>query len=138
MLEVFSSTTFVGLDYSPNEFTDNSLSPGPAPTRQTSPTCFIFFLLRCDNVFRKSSKFLYSLFSRIKDISQMLGTNNFWRLRVGIGHPGNKNQVSSYVLKNPLKKELSLIDESIFNSYKVFSLLVNGEFDKAMLNLHSA
>ena len=74
----------------------------------------------------------------IKDISQMLGTNNFWRLRVGIGHPGNKNQVSSYVLKNPLKKELSLIDESIFNSYKIFSLLVNGEFDKAMLNLHSA
>ena len=74
----------------------------------------------------------------IKDISQMLGTSNFWRLRIGIGHPGNKNQVSTYVLKNPLKDELSLIEESIFNSYKVFSLLVNGEFDKAMLNLHSA
>ena len=73
----------------------------------------------------------------IKDIALMLGTNNFWRLRVGIGHPGNKNQVSNYVLKNPLKNELSLIEESIFNSYKIFSLLVNGEFDKAMLNLHS-
>ena len=74
----------------------------------------------------------------VKDIAQLLGGNNFWRLRIGIGHPGDKNQVSSYVLKKPLRNELSLIDESIFNSYKIFSLLVNGEFDKAMLNLHSA
>ena len=74
----------------------------------------------------------------VKDIAQLLGGNNFWRLRIGIGHPGDKNQVSSYVLKKPLKNELSLIDDSIFNSYKIFSLLVNGEFDKAMLNLHSA
>ena len=74
----------------------------------------------------------------VKDIAQLLGGSNFWRLRIGIGHPGDKNQVSSYVLKKPLKNELSLIDDSIFNSYKIFSLLVNGEFDKAMLNLHSA
>ena len=74
----------------------------------------------------------------VKDIAQLLGGNNFWRLRIGIGHPGDKNQVSSYVLKKPLRNELSLIDDSIFNSYKIFSLLVNGEFDKAMLNLHSA
>ena len=74
----------------------------------------------------------------IKDITQLLGSNNFWRLRIGIGHPGDKDKVSSYVLKKPFKNEILLIEESILNSYKIFSLLVNGEFDKAMLNLHSA
>ena len=74
----------------------------------------------------------------LKDIIQSLGSKNFWRLRVGIGHPGDKNLVSAYVLKKPMKNEFSLIEESIINSYKIFSLLVNGEFDRAMLNLHSA
>ena len=74
----------------------------------------------------------------VKDISNQLGSNNFWRLRIGIGHPGDKNEVSSYVLKKPSKIDSGLIEDSIFSSYQIFSLLVNGELDKAMLNLHSA
>ena len=69
----------------------------------------------------------------VKDISNQLGSNNFWRLRIGIGHPGDKNEVSSYVLKKPSKIDSGLIEDSIFSSYQIFSLLVNGELDKAML-----
>ena len=73
----------------------------------------------------------------LKSIITSLGSNNFWRLRIGIGHPGNKNKVTNFVLKAPSKNEMKSIEESIFNSYKIFSLLATGEFDKAMLNLHS-
>jgi len=74
----------------------------------------------------------------VKDISNQLGSNNFWRLRIGIGHPGDKNEVSDYVLKNPSKIDSNLIEDSIYSSYQIFSLLISGEFDKAMLSLHTA
>ena len=64
-------------------------------------------------------------------------TNNFWRLRLGIGHPGEKSLVNNYVLNKPTKSEKLAIEETIFNSYKIFSLLTIGDFEKAMLNLHS-
>ncbi len=73
----------------------------------------------------------------LKSIISSLKTNNFWRLRIGIGHPGDKNLVSDYVLNQPSKDEMSSIESSIFNSYKIFYLLTAGEFEKAMLNLHS-
>jgi PTH1 family peptidyl-tRNA hydrolase len=74
----------------------------------------------------------------LKSISESIKSKNFWRIRIGIGHPGHKNLVSNYVLKPPLKKEAELIEDSILNSYKIFSFLKSGQFDKAMLNLHSA
>ena len=73
----------------------------------------------------------------LKSIISSLQSNNFWRLRIGIGHPGYKDLVSDYVLNKPTKDEMSSIETSIYNSYKVFSLLTAGEFEKAMLNLHS-
>ena len=73
----------------------------------------------------------------LKSIISSLQSNNFWRLRIGIGHPVDKDLVSDYVLNKPTKDEMSSIETSIYNSYKVFSLLTAGEFEKAMLNLHS-
>jgi len=73
----------------------------------------------------------------LKSISSLLQTNNFWRLRLGIGHPGEKSLVNNYVLNKPTKLEKVAIEDSIFNSYKIFSLLTTGDFEKAMLNLHS-
>ena len=73
----------------------------------------------------------------LKSIISSLQSNNFWRLRIGIGHPGDKNLVTNFVLKAPIKYDMESIEGSIFNSYKIFSLLTAGEFDKAMLNLHS-
>ena len=73
----------------------------------------------------------------LKSIISSLQSNNFWRLRIGIGHPGDKSLVTNFVLKAPIKYDMESIEGSIFNSYKIFSLLTAGEFEKAMLNLHS-
>lgn len=73
----------------------------------------------------------------LRDIHAALGTPNYWRLRLGIGHPGNKNEVLNYVLKPPTKDEQSAIDHSIDNSSKVFDLLLKGDVEQAMLKLHT-
>lgn len=73
----------------------------------------------------------------LRDIHSALGTKDYWRLRIGIDHPGNKNLVANYVLKAPSKTEQDAIDESIYESSKILTELVNGDFDQAMLTLHT-
>ena len=73
----------------------------------------------------------------LKDIHAALGTANYWRMRIGIGHPGERNEVVNFVLKPPLKDEQTAIDESIFESTKVLDLLLAGYFESAMLKLHT-
>lgn len=73
----------------------------------------------------------------LRDIHSALGTNDYWRLRVGIGHPGEKREVVNYVLKAPSKGEQDAIDDSLYNSSKIIDHLLTGDFDKAMLALHT-
>ncbi|MFA7349635.1 MAG: aminoacyl-tRNA hydrolase [Methylotenera sp.] len=73
----------------------------------------------------------------LKDIHAALGTPNYWRLRIGIGHPGDRNEVVNYVLKPPLKDEKNAIDDSITESAKLLDLMLAGEFENAMLKLHT-
>ena len=73
----------------------------------------------------------------LRDIHSALGTPNYWRLRIGISHPGNKNEVVNYVLKAPSKGEQKAIDYSVDGSSKVFDYLLAGDFDHAMLKLHT-
>lgn len=73
----------------------------------------------------------------LRDIHAALGTADYWRLRVGIGHPGEKSEVVNYVLKAPTKSEQEAIDESLYQSSKVVDLLLKGEFEQAMLKLHT-
>lgn len=73
----------------------------------------------------------------LKNIHAALGTPNYWRLRIGIGHPGERNEVVNYVLKPPLKDEQTAIDESLLASTKALDLLLAGEFENAMLKLHT-
>ncbi|HOY70538.1 MAG TPA: aminoacyl-tRNA hydrolase [Methylotenera sp.] len=73
----------------------------------------------------------------LKDIHSTLGTADYWRLRVGIGHPGDKSEVVNFVLKPPLKDEQTAIDDSLFESTKLLNFLIAGEFDNAMLKLHT-
>ena len=73
----------------------------------------------------------------LKDIHAALGTADYWRLRIGIGHPGDRNEVVNFVLKPPLKDEQNAIDDSLNESTKLLDLLIAGEFDNAMLKLHS-
>jgi PTH1 family peptidyl-tRNA hydrolase len=73
----------------------------------------------------------------LKSIFASIGSQDFWRLKIGIGHPGDKHLVVDYVLKNPSSKERSLIDESIKESSQLFNEIASGQFEKAMLNLHT-
>jgi PTH1 family peptidyl-tRNA hydrolase len=49
----------------------------------------------------------------LKDIQARLATPDFWRLRLGIGHPGERAEVINYVLKAPRREEQELIDRAI-------------------------
>lgn len=73
----------------------------------------------------------------LRSIVQHLGCQQFFRLRVGVGHPGNSNQVADYVLKAPKKNEQPLIDQSIVEALDVVPLILNGETEKAMTTLHT-
>ncbi len=73
----------------------------------------------------------------LRDIHAALGSKDYWRLRVGIGHPGEKREVVNFVLKSPTKDEQTAIDDSLYDSSKIIDDLINGDFDKAMLALHT-
>jgi len=60
----------------------------------------------------------------------------FWRLRIGVGHPGHRDQVIDYVLGRPSKVEEELIQNDIQKALEVTPLIVKGEFEKAMNDLH--
>lgn len=73
----------------------------------------------------------------LRDILSALGTANFYRLRIGIGHPGHKDAVTDYVLHQPSKQDNELIDTAIDDGLQVLPLIVAGQFEKAMQQLHS-
>ena len=65
----------------------------------------------------------------LRDIINKLGSKDFWRLRIGIGHPGHKDQVSSYVLHKPSASERQTIDQCIQHSCQLLPKLLQGQFD---------
>jgi PTH1 family peptidyl-tRNA hydrolase len=73
----------------------------------------------------------------LKDIAAALGTPDFWRLRLGIGHPGDRNEVVNFVLKAASKDEQTVINQCIDDSLQVATQLLNGDFEGAMLKLHT-
>ncbi len=77
----------------------------------------------------------------LKDITAALGTQDYWRLRLGIGHPrtlASQQAVADFVLHRPRKEEQVLIEEAIDKSLRVLPLAVEGKFDVATMRLHSA
>lgn len=72
----------------------------------------------------------------LRDIINHIG-KEFFRLRIGIGHPGDRNQVVNYVLKNPSKIDLENILEANQRSINIIPTLLGGEFEKAMQQLHT-
>ena len=72
----------------------------------------------------------------LKDIQVKLGTPNFYRLRLGIDHPGDKNLVVGYVLNKPSAADREKIDESIEKSIQSLPDILLGDFEKAMRYLH--
>ncbi|WP_019142043.1 aminoacyl-tRNA hydrolase [Noviherbaspirillum massiliense] len=77
----------------------------------------------------------------LKDITAALGTQDYWRLRIGIGHPRSLNlaqPVIDFVLHRPRKEEQVLINDAIEKSLDVIPLLCEGKFEAAMMRLHSS
>ena len=73
----------------------------------------------------------------LRDMISHLGSKDFYRLRVGIGHPGHRDQVVDYVLKKPSKQERSQIDEALADALNVIPDIIQGQFERAMNTLHS-
>jgi len=72
----------------------------------------------------------------LRDIIAALG-NDFARLRLGIGHPGNAKMVSDYVLKKAPQAENDLIHQGIERSLAVIHDIVSGDWGRAMRQLHT-
>jgi PTH1 family peptidyl-tRNA hydrolase len=71
----------------------------------------------------------------LRDLISHLG-KDFYRLRIGIGHPGHKDEVVDYVLKKPSIEDRHRIDEAIYEAVDVMPDVVKGQFDRAMNSLH--
>ncbi len=74
----------------------------------------------------------------IRDIVSKLANNkNFLRLRLGIGHPGDKNKVTGHVLGKASKEDQILIDSAIDEALRCTEILLKDDLTKAMNRLHS-
>jgi PTH1 family peptidyl-tRNA hydrolase len=67
----------------------------------------------------------------LRDIHAQLGSADYWRLRMGVGHPGDKAEVVNWVLKKPLREHREAIELSIDRTLKAFPDLVHGRMEKA-------
>jgi len=72
----------------------------------------------------------------LRDIINHIG-KNYWRLRIGVGHPGEKSLVHNYVLNNPSKNDNLEINISINESFENIDILLDGQFDKYTKILHT-
>lgn len=74
----------------------------------------------------------------IRDIiSGLGGQNGFYRLRIGVGHPGHKSMVANYVLSPPSRSEAQVIMSDIEEAIRVIPKAVAGEWEDAMKLLHT-
>ncbi|MGK0375707.1 MAG: PTH1 family peptidyl-tRNA hydrolase [Arenicella sp.] len=73
----------------------------------------------------------------LRDIIQKCASKDFARLRIGIGHPGVGRDVSAYVLKQANKSEQQDIDNAVAEALRVIDLIVQGDFPRAMNELHT-
>lgn len=77
----------------------------------------------------------------LKDITAALGTQDYWRLRLGIGHPRTlslQQQVADFVLHCPRREDQELIEQAIEKSLQVMPQIVDGKFEAATMKLHTA
>lgn len=73
----------------------------------------------------------------LKDIAAKLNTQDFWRLRLGVGHPGDRNEVVNYVLKPPRKEEQADIDSAIDRALLAWPELAQGNIDSATRKINA-
>lgn len=74
----------------------------------------------------------------LRDIHAQLGTGDYWRLRLGIGHPGVKAEVINWVLKKPSPEQRTAIEECVERTLKAVPAMLAGEMEKATLLVHTS
>lgn len=74
----------------------------------------------------------------LRDIHGQLGSADYWRLRLGIGHPGDKAEVVNWVLKKPSPDHRDAIEQAIERSLKAVDDLMAGRMDKATVQIHTS
>ena len=74
----------------------------------------------------------------LRDIHAQLGTDQYWRLRLGIGHPGNKAEVIDWVLKKPSIDHRIAVDQSIDRAIRALPLLLVGDMEQATRLVHTS
>jgi PTH1 family peptidyl-tRNA hydrolase len=73
----------------------------------------------------------------LKDILAQLGSPDFWRLRIGIGHPGVRHEVANWVLRKPPLDDRIAIDKCVADSLATLPLLLAGDLAGAMHKIHA-
>ncbi|EGV31835.1 Peptidyl-tRNA hydrolase [Thiorhodococcus drewsii AZ1] len=73
----------------------------------------------------------------LRDTISALGTRDFWRLRIGIAHPGDRTLVTGYVLGHPSREDAASIRDVLIDADRRLPDLVDGKFQLAMNALHS-
>ena len=73
----------------------------------------------------------------LRDVISHLGSREFFRVRIGIGHPGDSSQVTNYVLHKPSAADLGAIEAANRDTLAVMPLVLDGRIDKAMQALHT-
>lgn len=73
----------------------------------------------------------------LRDIHAQLGSPGYWRLRVGVGHPGTKEEVVNWVLKKPAPDDRLAIETAIDRTLKAVPTLLAGDMEKATLLIHT-
>ena len=74
----------------------------------------------------------------LRDAHAQLGTGDYWRLRLGIGHPGVKSEVIGWVLKKPPSDQRAAIDDAVLRTLSAVPALIAGEMDKATMLIHTS
>src|SRR5262245_33449836 len=73
----------------------------------------------------------------LKDISQRIGSHDYWRLRIGVGRPAEAAEMADYVLHKPSAEEKQAIDGAIDNALALLPQMIAGDMQGAMQKLHS-
>jgi len=73
----------------------------------------------------------------LRDLIAVLGTSDFLRLRLGIGHPGDRSEVASYVLDEPSKVDRRLVDDAIDRALQESRAIMQGEVASVMGRLNA-
>lgn len=74
----------------------------------------------------------------LRDIHAQLGSDQYWRLKIGIGHPGHKEAVVGWVLQKPPQDARIAIDQAISRCIQALPDLLSGQMDKATAQIHTS